>query len=65
MTKEKQLDKKINNIIQLKGTYPEELEITKTDYLELCKENMSAKEQFLDVKGNEVYFRNIKLKIKG
>lgn len=64
MTKEKQLDKKINNIIQIKGYYPKELEITKADYLELCRENMSSKEQFLKVSGDEIYFRNVKLKIK-
>lgn len=64
MTKEKQLDKKINNIIQIKGSYPKELEIKKVDYLELCRENMSAKEQFLKTVGEDVYFRNVKLKIK-
>ena len=64
MTKEKQLDKKINNIIQIKGSYPKELEIKKVDYLELCRENMSSKEQFLKVSEDEIYFRNIKLKIK-
>lgn len=64
MTIEQKLDKRISNIVQIQGTYLEELEISKTDYLQLCIENSSAKEQFLKVKGDEVYFRNIKLKIK-
>lgn len=64
MTIEQKLDKKISNIVQIQGTYLEELEISKIDYLQLCTENSSAKEQFLKVKGDEVYFRNIKLKIK-
>ena len=64
MNIEKQLDKKINSIIQIKKNYPKELEINKKDYLELCRENASAKEQFLRVLGDNVYFRNIKLNIK-
>ena len=64
MTKEKQLDKKINNITQIKGSYPKEIEISKKDYFELCKENTIAKEQFLKEKNNDIYFRNIKLKVK-
>ena len=64
MTIEKRLDKKINTIVQLKGEQPKELEIDMNDYLELCRENMSAKEQFLKTVGEDVYFRNVKLKIK-
>ena len=60
----KKLEKKINTITQLKGERPKEIEITKEESIELVRENMKAKEQFLTIKNNDVYFCNVKLKIK-
>lgn len=48
MNIQKKLEKRINTIIQLSGTYPEQIEITKEEYEEL---------------GQDI-FRGVKLKIK-
>lgn len=48
MNIEKKLEKRINAIIQLSGTYPEQIEITKEDYDEL----------------RQYTFMGVKLKIK-
>jgi len=48
MNIQKKLEKRINTIIQLSGTYPEQLEITKEEYEELKQDT----------------FRGVKLKIK-
>lgn len=61
---EKQLDKKIKTIVQMTGNYPKEMEIKKEEYMELLKENMSAKEQFITIKNEDVYIKGVKLKIK-
>lgn len=48
MTIKKKLEKKINAIIQLSGTYPEQIEITKEEYEQLKQD----------------IFMGVKLKIK-
>jgi len=48
MNIQKKLEKRINTIIQLSGTYPEQLEVTKEEYEELGQDT----------------FRGVKLKIK-
>lgn len=64
MTTEKKLEKRINAIADITGEWPKELNITNEEGLKLSEENMKAKEQFLIIKDSEVYFRNVKLKIK-
>lgn len=48
MNIQKKLEKRINTIIQLSGTYPEQIEITKEEYDELGEDT----------------FMGVKLKIK-
>lgn len=48
MTIEKKLEKRINTIIQLTGTYPKEMEVTKEEYKQIGQDN----------------FMGVKLKIK-
>lgn len=48
MNIQKKLEKRINTIIQLSGTYPEQIEITKEEYEELKQD----------------IFMGVKLKIK-
>lgn len=64
MTIEQKLDKRINGIAEITGEQPKELNITNEEGFKLVEENMKAKEQFLVIKNSEVYFRNVKLKIK-
>lgn len=64
MTIESKLDKKIQSIAQLIKDIPERIEITQEEYTKLLNENMKAKDKFLKIKGNQVYFRNIKLIVK-
>lgn len=45
MTIKKKLEKKINAIIQLSGTYPEQIEITKEEY-----EQLGRVDKFMGVK---------------
>lgn len=64
MTIESKLDKKIQSIAQLIKDIPERIEITQEEYTKLLNENMKAKDKFLKIKDNQVYFRNIKLIVK-
>lgn len=64
MTIEKKLDKRIESIAQLINDTPQQLEISQEEYTKLLEENNKAKEKFIEIKGNNVYFRNVKLIIK-